>query len=85
VVHKKDQFNRKRGCTISKARMIDAMNAPATLEVHKDDRIHDHVVLTLPSVIKRSAQIRKVTGEVEVVINCDWNGERNFTKLKINL
>ena len=86
VVHKKDQFNRKRGLAISKARMLDAINTkPVSIELWGNVRIHDHVNITLSSVIKRSAQIRKVTGEVEVIINCDHNGAREFKKLKMNV
>jgi len=85
VVHKKDQFCREFGRRVATARMTDAINRVSATDIQDGDKIHDDIKLTLDSVIKRSAEIRKISGPVDVIINCDWKGRRSYTKLKINV
>lgn len=84
VVHKKDQFNKEFGRMKSKARMDGAIQKnDVVFPSKKDDRIHDHVRISLENVIKRSKQIRRIEGPVDVIINCSWLGRPSYTKIKM--
>jgi hypothetical protein len=84
VVHKRDQFNKERGRTISKSRMSAATTYAHRPMLDLGYRIHDDIKLSLEAVVRRAAQIRKVDGPFNVIVNCDDHGKRVFTQLQID-